>query len=351
MKFFQFIPLLAIVFIFSCDSNKKESLYAVRTFDKEKNNQDHPGKKLMETNCYVCHSPTASHDDRIGPPMIAIKRHYIDSNTTKEAFIASMQAWIENPNEADAKMKGAVRRFGVMPKTPYPEATIEKIAEYMYDFEIDQPDWFEDHFNEINPGAKGKGMGRGKGMGQGQGKGNGMGNRFRATENQQQVNSYEDIGLAYAMSTKAILGKNLMGQIQKNGTEAAVDFCNIKAIHLTDSMATVHNATIKRVTDKPRNTDNQANNEELKYIEHFKSVVASNKEPEAIVLENESDVRFYYPITTNAMCLQCHGKPETDITPKTLLTLRERYPNDLATGYGLNQVRGIWSIKFNKENE
>lgn len=345
MKLLPLIPFLVFTLMLSCDSNKKESLYAVRTFDENINNQEHPGKKLMETNCYVCHSPTASHDDRIGPPMIAIKKHYIDSNTTKEDFIASIQAWIKNPNEADAKMKGAVRRFGVMPKTPYPEVTIQKIAEYMYDFEIDQPEWFEDHFNEMNPGANKKGKGKG------QGKGKGMGMRHRANQSQQQTKSFEDIGLEYAMSTKAILGKNLMGQIQKNGTEAAVDFCNIKAIQLTDSMAKVHNATIKRVTDKPRNTDNKANTEELKYIAHFKSVIASNKEPEAIVLESESDVRFYYPITTNAMCLQCHGKPETDITPNTLLTLKERYPNDLATGYGLNQVRGIWSIKLNKQDE
>lgn len=88
----------------------------------------------------------------------------------------------------------------------------------MYDFEIDQPDWFEDHFNEMNPGVRGKGMGKGRGQGKG------MGMRHQSNQNQQQVKSYEDIGLEYAMSTKAILGKNLMGQIQKNGTEAAVDF-------------------------------------------------------------------------------------------------------------------------------
>lgn len=343
MKTSPYIILLFLAPFQSCTDSKKEGAYTVRTVEKSQINQEHPGKKLMETNCYVCHSPTAGHDDRIGPPMIAIKKHYIDDHTTKEKFIESMQAWIKNPNEADAKMKGAVRKFGVMPKTPYPEATIQKIAEYMYDYDIQQPEWFEEHFNEMNPDGKGKGMGKGQGQGQG--------NRYRANDNQQQVKSYEDLGLEYAMSTKAILGKNLMGQIQKNGTEAAMDFCHVKAIPLTDSMAKVHNANIKRVTDKPRNKDNQANKEELEYIAHFKSVVASNEEPDAIVIENENDVRFYYPITTNAMCLQCHGKPTESITPKTLLTLKERYPNDKAIGYSLNEVRGIWSIKFDKNNE
>jgi len=102
----------------------------------------------METHCYVCHSPSASHKDRIGPPMIAIKRHYLNSNTTKEEFIESIQAWIKNPNKDDAKMPGAVRRFGVMPKQYFDEETITQIADYMYESNIEQPEWFEDHFNE-----------------------------------------------------------------------------------------------------------------------------------------------------------------------------------------------------------
>ncbi len=134
------------------------------------NQKEHPGKKLLESNCYVCHNPTAGHDNRIGPPMVAVKRHYINASTTKEEFTSAMQAWIKNPNEADAKMRGAVRRFGVMPKQYFPEETIEKIADYMFDNTIEQPEWFEDHFNE----EMGKGKGKGQGNGQGVGKGKGM---------------------------------------------------------------------------------------------------------------------------------------------------------------------------------
>ena len=51
----------------------------------EKN--EHPGKKLMETNCYICHNPVTSHDNRLAPPMIAVKKHYKNENTTKKEFI------------------------------------------------------------------------------------------------------------------------------------------------------------------------------------------------------------------------------------------------------------------------
>tara|TARA_Y100000588_G_scaffold379255_1_gene461105 strand:- start:2523 stop:3437 length:915 start_codon:yes stop_codon:yes gene_type:complete len=299
---------------------------------------NHPGKKLMETNCYVCHSPTASHDDRIGPPMIAIKKHYIEDETSKEQFIEDIQAWIKNPNEADAKMRGAVRRFGVMPKQAFPEETIEKIADYMFDFDIDQPEWFEDHFNE----EKGKHNGNGQGKGMGKGK-----------HQQQAQTNYEDLpygerGLKYALTTKAVLGKNLMGTIQKKGTLEALEFCNVKAYPLTDSMAVVHNASIKRVSDKPRNQKNKANSEELEYIKTFKTLVASEKEISPIVKETEDDVHVYYPIVTNTMCLQCHGKPETNIKTNVLKTLTLLYPEDKAKGYSENQVRGIWNVSFKK---
>jgi len=110
---------------------------------------EHPGKKLMETYCFACHNPTASHDNRLAPPMIAIKKHYINSDTTKEEFVNSIQAWIKNPNEDDAKMYGAVRRFGVMLKQPFAEDDLKLIADYMFDNDIEQPEWFEEHEKDM----------------------------------------------------------------------------------------------------------------------------------------------------------------------------------------------------------
>jgi nitrate reductase cytochrome c-type subunit len=113
-------------------------------------------------------------------------------------------------------------------------------------------------------------------------------------------------------------------------------------------MATKHNATIKRVSDKNRNPKNKANVEELKYIEHFKKQIKTKQEPKPVVLEKGKDVKFYYPITTNTMCLQCHGKTE-NIQSEVRDKIKKLYPKDLAVDYGENEVRGIWSITFNKK--
>ncbi|WP_439127803.1 c-type heme family protein [Polaribacter sp.] len=328
--------LLGLTVFFSCKDSNRPS-YSKKNNEVIKKTQPHEGKKLMENKCYVCHSPSASHDDRIAPPMIAIKKHYISSETTKEEFITSLQNFVKNPTKEATKMRGAVKRFGVMPKQAFLEDDIKKIAEYMFDHEIEKPTWFESHFNEEK--GKGHGKGNGKMKGKQQHK---MGRNLKDLP-------YSERGLQYALSTKAVLGKNLMGKIQKEGTLAALKFCNVKAYPLTDSMSVYHNASIKRVSDKPRNPKHKANLEELKIINSFKNDVAANKDSEPIVIESSNNVNVYYPIKTNSMCLQCHGAPKSQVTENTLSALKKLYPKDKALGYDINQVRGIWNVSFNKK--
>ncbi|WP_232771598.1 hypothetical protein [Tenacibaculum sp. Bg11-29] len=225
-----FALLLMIVFIFSCKNSKNKLLSKDKTV-LDRKEKEHPGKKLMETNCYVCHNPTATSEDRIAPPMVAIKKHYIKNNTTKEEFINSMQNWIENPTKENVKMFEAVKRFGLMPKQTFPDETIKVISDYMFDNEIKQPSWFENHYNKEK------------------GKRSGVVNK-EGKQKERERNSFNNLpynerGLKYALTTKSVLGKNLMSTIQKEGTLAALNFCNERAYPLTDSMSIIHKATIK----------------------------------------------------------------------------------------------------------
>ena len=160
--------------------------------------------------------------------------------------------------------------------------------------------------------------------------------------------SYQQIGLNIAFTTKSQLGKNLMGVMKEKGPVEALKFCNIKAMTLTDSMATVHNAKIKRVSDKTRNPNNNANETELKNMEAFNNMLSNGEEIAPIIETINDSIYFYYPIITNDMCLKCHGAPNKDIDQATLSSLNDLYPTDKAVGYSENQVRGIWSIQFQK---
>ena len=161
--------------------------------------------------------------------------------------------------------------------------------------------------------------------------------------------SYKELGLELAMTTKGIVGKNLMGTIQKEGTDAALAFCNVNADVLIDSMSTELNASIRRVTDKPRNINNKANKDELAYIEAAKLLLANGEKILPQMQDLNDKVIGYYPIVTNAMCMQCHGEPETQIKSTTMNKINTLYPNDLAKGYAENQLRGIWVVEMNKK--
>lgn len=151
------VPLLLLVILLfvGCKNSEKDNYKASLDFYSKATKEEHPGKKLMETYCYACHNAITPEDKRLAPPMIAIKTRYIFRNTTKDEFINDIQNWVKNPNEKDAKMYGAVKRFGVMAKLPYPEKDVQLIADYIFDNKIEEPEWFQAHRNQ----NMGKGMG------------------------------------------------------------------------------------------------------------------------------------------------------------------------------------------------
>lgn len=161
--------------------------------------------------------------------------------------------------------------------------------------------------------------------------------------------AYMAEGAAFAQNTQKILGKNLMQAMEKGGPAYALAFCNTKAMPLTDSMAVYHKVKISRVSDKPRNPNNKASSEQENVISTFKEQLVSNGEVQPILVKKEDQVHFYQPIITNNMCLKCHGDTQNDIDDKVIKSLADLYPEDRATGYAENEIRGAWHIVMEKE--
>lgn len=139
------------------------------------------------------------------------------------------------------------------------------------------------------------------------------------------------------------LMQNVSQAIQTGGTEYAVDFCNLNAIPLTDTVAAVYDMTIQRLTDKPRNPDNAIQSETDK--EAWEKIKA---EKAHFVMQDKDGNTFYYKPIMIGMptCLSCHGN-KTEIAANTLQILEEKYPNGQATGYQSGDLRGMWKLKMN----
>ena len=144
----------------SCNQTKQtDYVVADKQILTEHNQQANEGYELMKTNCYVCHNPKAvSHDSIIAPPFKAVKLRYTNAYNTKTDFVNAIVNWVQNPKEEKALMQGAINKFKVMPKLPLPTQDLEKIATYIYDNEVEEPEWMQAHMKEM----RGKGMGKGK---------------------------------------------------------------------------------------------------------------------------------------------------------------------------------------------
>jgi len=275
------------------------------------------GLQVMETQCFACHSPEVKEKHRIAPSFQAIKEHYMKKDMKYPAFYAAMQAFLNAPSEQSSKMPHAVEKFGLMPKMSLTDAQIKAVTTYLYYVDLKVSNW-----HQRSPKQREKGQSGDK--------------------------SYIEKGMEYAMATKAVLGKNLMTAIQEKGTEGALSFCNERAIPLTDSMQQYFDVHIQRVSDKNRNPNNQANEQELAYIKMQQQRISEGEQPKPLLTEGTKEVVGYYPIMTNQMCLQCHGKANETLKTSTLSRLKQLYPKDKATGYEINQLRGIWVVKMPK---
>ncbi len=154
--------LLLFISVLSCKRNSVSSyvIYTPQVINAVDTVKTNPGKVLLASKCLICHSATASHDNRLAPPMVAVKMHYISSKTTQEQFANSIWEFVQEPTIAKGKMRGAIRRFGLMPQQEFKQHEIDLIADYLYNNQLDAPGWFEEHKGQNNKSKSNKGSNR-----------------------------------------------------------------------------------------------------------------------------------------------------------------------------------------------
>jgi hypothetical protein len=154
-------------------------------------------------------------------------------------------------------------------------------------------------------------------------------------------------GQKIARATFQTLSSNLKNAMAKGGVEHALQFCNVEAIPLTDSLSNHHDVSIRRASHRPRNPYNTADSLEAQVIKQYIEKLESGTKLQPVTYADENRITFHAPITiTNALCLNCHGKVNEDISKENLDTIQELYPKDQATGFAMGDLRGVWTVRF-----
>jgi len=150
--------------------------------------------------------------------------------------------------------------------------------------------------------------------------------------------------------TQAELLKNVSQAMHQGGPGYAVEFCNLRALFLKDSLSKVNDCEIRRLAEKYRNPLDMPQTEtEKEQLKLYRQDFDNGTSLQSAVYLFDDRIEYYRPIMlAKETCLKCHGMPGTDIEDATMQKINERYPNDLATGFALNDFRGAWKVTFNK---
>ncbi len=155
-----------------------------------------------------------------------------------------------------------------------------------------------------------------------------------------------------SQEAQASLMQALQKAIADKGTVGAVEFCNVEALPLTQSVAEKHGVIIRRVSEKNRNPKNSLQDQEKPLFDAY----AYNTEegitnaPNIQKMDDGETLLFTKAIVIpGGLCLNCHGTAGEELAEDTYEKIKSLYPDDKATGYKVGDLRGMWSIHIPKK--
>jgi len=159
----------------------------------------------------------------------------------------------------------------------------------------------------------------------------------------------DSVGAKAVQTLKKNLQGALLKALGKGDVAQAIEVCSTQAMALTAQSGKVDPAivSIERRTDKWRNPANRADSLDMQALQAFRK---DRQLVELRLNESTSIMRYYQPLYTHSMCLQCHGDP-AGFSADVRAALKERYPDDRATGYTENELRGVIQVRIHQHSE
>ena len=159
--------------------------------------------------------------------------------------------------------------------------------------------------------------------------------------------TYQTTGQEVTAQAQAALLMNVSQAMMQGGPINALEFCNLNAASIVDSLNKVHNCIISRVSEKNRNIKNHLSTNEEKMLWDGYKRLPNSAQLQDTVIVGESKITYYKPIKIGMpACLKCHGSTTEDISTGTLEKINELYPADKARNYKMGELRGLWKVEF-----
>jgi len=146
----------------------------------------------------------------------------------------------------------------------------------------------------------------------------------------------------------ASLQKEMKLAMMAGGPLEAIGTCNLKALPLTEQISQQQGLAVSRTSLKYRNEQNMPDGWELKVLLGFEEKLSQGQEiknmsyAEIVEEQGQKFFRMMKAIPVKQQCLACHG---AEIVPELNSKIEKLYPQDLARGFKVGEIRGAFSVK------
>jgi cytochrome c553 len=165
------------------------------------------------------------------------------------------------------------------------------------------------------------------------------------TEKEKFMRDGKNITLVTFSTLSARLGK----AIKEQGIQGAITYCNVAALPLTDSLSRLNHVEIKRTSLQLRNQENAPSEPEKNMLMAFDAQDKAGTELKPVVQAISNDkAAFFAPIRMMDVCQKCHGTIGETMDKADYAHIQSLYPEDTATGFKTGDLRGMWSITFQR---
>ena len=160
----------------------------------------------------------------------------------------------------------------------------------------------------------------------------------------QEIKEARTLIKAFGSDLKHVLKTSMKSQ----GPIKALEVCNSKAGPIAKENSSLSAWNIGRTSLKVRNENNVPDEWEFKVLRQFeqrKEAGENIKQMEYAETVKEGDktiYRYMKPIPTASLCVTCHGGELSEKITKKVALL---YPNDLATGFSVGDIRGAFTLQ------
>lgn len=141
------------------------------------------------------------------------------------------------------------------------------------------------------------------------------------------------------------LQPTLQSAMQTGGPTGAIEVCATEAPRIAAELSAASGWEVNRVSLRARNQLSAVpDNWEAEVLTEFdqRQVAGEPVEQLKVAAVVDGEFRYMQAQAAGPLCLTCHG---TEISSDVQSVLSQHYPQDMATGYTLGQIRGAISVR------